>query len=85
LNDRDLILAAAQLARRAPEEWNKFMNTFADYTEDKIVDCVQAPLDMLPVAQGRAQALVKLGQIMGDCVKLADNIANKVPPSAKRS
>lgn len=64
------------------------MRTFADYTEDKIVDCIQAQLDMLPVAQGRAQALVKLGQIMGDCIKQADNITNmlnKVPPSSRRS
>lgn len=83
MNDRDLIIAAAILARRAPDEWVKFMEVYGDYVEDKIVECVQAQLDMLPVAQGRAQALIKLGQVLGDCVKRADELT-KAPPSAKR-
>jgi hypothetical protein len=88
LNDRDFIMAAAALARRAPEEWAKFMETFGDYVEDKIVECIQAQVDMLPVAQGRAQSLVKLGQVLGDCLKKSEDIAvmlaNKAPSTAKR-
>jgi hypothetical protein len=83
LNDRELILAAARLARRAPDEWQKFLNMFAEYTEDKIVSCIQAPVEVLPVAQGRAQSLVKFGQLLEDCIKMADTITGKVPPNAK--
>jgi hypothetical protein len=88
LNDRDLILATANLARRAPDEWAKFMEAFGDYVEDKIVNCVEAPPEMLPIAQGRAQSLVKLGQLLGDCLKTAEaiiNSANKAAPSTKQS
>ena len=84
MNDRDLILAAAELARSSPEAWSRFLTRFGDYAEDKIVECVQAPLDMLPVAQGRAQALVKLGQLLEDCIKTADAITSRPSPNARR-
>lgn len=82
MNDRDFILAAAALARRAPDEWKQFMDTFGDYVEDKIVECIQAPVEMLQVAQGRAQSLVKLGQTLGDCLKKAEDIANHTKPAS---
>jgi hypothetical protein len=81
-------MATANLARAAPDQWGRFMETFGDYVEDKIVECIQAPPEMLQVAQGRAQSLVKLGQMLGDCLKTAEaiaNNANKPAPSTKRA
>jgi hypothetical protein len=84
-NDKETILAAAQLARRAPEEWAKFLEALTGYTEDRAVECIQAQLDMLPVAQGRAQAAFKLRQLLEDCLETAETILNRAPPSSKRS
>lgn len=85
MSERELILAAAQLSRRAPDEWSKFLEELANYAEDIVVACVRSQLDMLPVAQGRAQSIVKLQQTLVDCRKAADEIVNRVPPNAKRS
>jgi hypothetical protein len=84
LSDREFILASARLARVAPEEWVKFLDALTGYTEDRIVECIQSQSDMLPVAQGRAQSLLKLRQTLEDCLKIADDIMSKAQPSARK-
>ena len=70
MNDKDLVLAAANLARAAPERWKNFMDALAAYTEDKGIECIQSPIDMLQVAQGRAQGLAALGRLLDGCLRI---------------
>ena len=81
-SDKNMVMAAATLARLAPELWEQFVKAFGDYADDKIVECVSAQIDMLPVAQGRAQSLIQFGRLLEGCTKAAENITNR--PPAKR-
>ena len=67
-------MAAAALARFAPDAWGRFVKAFVDYTDDKIVECVSAQIDMLPTVQGRAQSLVQFGKLLDNCTKTAESI-----------
>ena len=75
MSDKELIQAAAQLARSAPQQWDEFVAAYQNYTDDKILAVVQAPVEMLQVAQGRAQGLTSLGRVLLDCRKTAESIA----------
>lgn len=77
MNDRDLILTAARLARSAPENWKMFLGALAKYTEDQRDNCIKSPLEQLPVAQGRAQACTHLLALLVDCLTTADKIEGK--------
>lgn len=77
MNDRDLILEAARLARNAPESWNKFLGALAKYTNDQRDNCIRSPIELLPVAQGRAQACTHLLGLLEECLVLADKIEGK--------
>ena len=73
--------------RAAPERWRTFLSALSDYTEDRAIELVQAPPDMLPTAQGRAQALSTLVRLLDGCGKTAESIekqANKASPNAKK-
>lgn len=74
MNDRDLVMAAAVLARGTPEPWRKFVDALGEYTESRCVECIQAQSDMLQVAQGRAQGLVALLRSLDTCIKTAESI-----------
>lgn len=75
--DRELILAAAKLARSAPETWNEFLGALDAYTNIQISNCISSPLDALPQNQGRAQSMVALHKVLRECVKTADQIERK--------
>jgi hypothetical protein len=75
--DRELILAAARLARSAPEGWKQFLGAFQMYTNSQRDNCVQSPLDILPVTQGRAQCAAQLLGLFADCLSKADAIEGK--------
>jgi len=77
MTDRDLILAAARLARTAPESWQQFLGAFSNYTEVQRENCISSPLEHLAVNQGRAQNCVALLRLLSDAVKLADQIERK--------
>jgi hypothetical protein len=83
LSDKNMVLAAARLARTAPQQWDEFVQAFAEYVDDKIVDVIQAPPEMLQIAQGRAQGLVSFSKLLADCRKTAESIdkaaTNKLP------
>jgi hypothetical protein len=68
-------MAAAQLARRAPEEWDIFLIALAEHTDMRRDECVQAQPEMILVAQGRAQACVKLEALFADCREEAEAIS----------
>lgn len=75
--DRDLILAAARLARSAPEGWQQFLGAFQSYANQQRDNCVQSPLDLLPVTQGRAQCAAHLQGLFAECLSKADQIEGK--------
>jgi hypothetical protein len=75
--ERALIMAAAQLSFRAPEQWADFLSAFHAYTDDKRDDVVQANTDSLQVTQGRAQACVALRKLFAECRESANRIETK--------
>ena len=77
MNDRELILAAAKLARSAPETWTEFLGAFDAYTNLQISNCISSPIEALAQNQGRAQSMVALRTILRDCLKTADQIERK--------
>lgn len=77
MNDRELILASAKLARSAPETWTEFLGAFDAYTNTQISNCISSPLEALAQNQGRAQSLVALQKVLRDCLKSADQIERK--------
>jgi hypothetical protein len=77
LSDRDLIFKSAALARSSPQEWSEFLGALRAYTDTIRNQCISSPLDVLPVAQGRAQNCVALLGIFEGCVRAADQIQEK--------
>ena len=75
--DRELILAAARLARSSPEGWQQFLGAFRAYADQHRDNCIQASLTMLPVAQGRAQIAAQLHGLFADALVGADKIEGK--------
>lgn len=74
-DDKDLTLPAAALARAAPREWAEFMIAFRKYTDGQRDHVVQATLEELQRAQGRAQNSTVLFSLLEDAVKAADRIS----------
>ena len=77
MNDRELILAAAKIARSAPESWNEFLGALDNYTNTQISNCISSPVEALAQNQGRAQSMVALQKVLRDCLKSADQIERK--------
>ena len=77
MNDRDLIMKAAFVARSAPEGWKHFLGALSQYNEKQRDNCVSSPIEQLPVAQGRAQATAHLLGLLADCQSMADKIERK--------
>lgn len=75
--ETDLIMAAARLARSAPENWERFLGALQAHSSQNIQNCIQSPLDELPRAQGRAQATARLYGLLSDCLKSADKLEGK--------
>lgn len=75
--EQDLIVRAAVLARTSPDLWKQFVGALAAYSGQQATNCVQSPLDSLPVMQGRAQASARLHTLLADCVSSADKIEGK--------
>lgn len=77
MSDRDLILKAASLARRAPEEWSDFLGAFKQYTDQRRDQCVSSPSDAIFRVQGQAQQCGLLLRLFDECLKMADQIQEK--------
>lgn len=73
----DLILASAQLARSAPKSWQQFLDALSAYSSQQTTNCIQSPLENLPVAQGRAQNAAHLLGLLEGCLSSADKIEGK--------
>lgn len=75
--ERDLIFASARLARSNPVEWKHFIGAFRAYADKHRDNCIQSPLETLPVAQGRAQLAALLHELLDNCVQSADKLEGK--------
>lgn len=75
--ETDLILASARLARAAPKSWEEFLGAVHAYSRQQADNCVQSPLEQLPVAQGRAQFAARLHNLLATCLSSADKIERK--------
>lgn len=74
---KNLTLRAAELARRAPSEWQRFIEALQNLTNHRRDECVSSPADSLFLAQGRARESASLLRTMEACLKTADQIAEK--------
>lgn len=77
MNQRDLIMKTASLARRAPEEWSAFLGAFSEYADTTRDQCVSSPIDSVLIAQGRARECGSLLRLFTECPKTADQIMEK--------
>ena len=77
MNQRDLIMKTASLARRAPEEWSAFLGAFSEYAATTRDQCVSSPIDSVLIAQGRARECGSLLRLFTECPKTADQIMEK--------
>lgn len=75
--ETELTLAAARIARSSPDAWDRFLAAVQAYSSQQITNCIQSPLDQLPVNQGRAQATARLYGLMAECLQGADKIEGK--------
>jgi len=75
--ETDLTLAAARIARSSPDAWDRFVAAVQAYSSQQITNCIQSPLDQLPVAQGRAQVTARLYGLLAECISSADKIEGK--------
>lgn len=66
------IHAAAKLSRVAPESFLDFVRAAQSFSAQQTSQCIQSPIEHLPVAQGRAQIAAHLTALLADCVQLAD-------------
>lgn len=67
----NFILRAADLSHAAPREWAGFIQELRGFADLQKQQCVQAPLAMLQVAQGRAQTAVQLLELLENAAKTA--------------
>jgi len=77
MNNRDLIMKTASLARRAPEEWSAFLGAFSEYADSTRDQCVSSPIDSVLLAQGRARETGSLLRLFNECQKTADQMMEK--------
>lgn len=75
--DRELIIAAADLARSSPRSWEAFLQAMQDYTDEKRDQCISSPVEALQVSQGRAQNSRDLLRLFTDCLKTSEQIKQK--------
>lgn len=75
--DRDLVLAADALRRANTEGFHKFVEAFRVYTNAQRDNCIQSPLEHLPVTQGRAQSCAQLLRLFEECHTRAGKLEKK--------
>ena len=75
--DKELILRAAELARSAPRAYQEFLGALSNFTDQVKNDCIQSPLETLPVTQGRAQLAARLQGLVANCLASAGKFEGK--------
>lgn len=75
--DKDLTTPAARLAMAAPEEWKAFLAAFKAHCDAKRDQLVNASLDEMQRAQGRAQHAASLHGTLSHAVEDANAMADR--------
>lgn len=73
----DFVWAAADLARRNPESWKRLVDASNALAAATTNACITSPTENLQVAQGRAQAMLRLHALLAGCVEMAENMEKK--------
>lgn len=76
MSDR-LTIAASNLSHAAPAAWDEFLAAFSEYALRVQNDCIQSPIDTLPVAQGRAQQVARVQEMLASCRASAEMIVKR--------
>lgn len=75
--EQEVVLAAAQIARTNPAQWGQLVKALTSYSAQITQNCIQSPIEELPRAQGRAQAVVRMASTLADAPALADKIEGR--------
>jgi len=73
-----LQLSAIYLARRAPREWQDFLDALSVYATQQKDNLTQSPLDALQVNQGRAQNAARVHKLLTEALQSADKLESKI-------
>jgi hypothetical protein len=73
----DLSRAAVQLRATSPTAWDEFLQSLAAYSGSVTERCISSPLDALPNAQGRAQAVALLSQLLKDAPATVERMTHR--------
>ena len=74
---RQVILRAASVARRSPEEWSALLEALQLLSNHRRDELVSSPADNVYIAQGRAREASSLLRMFETCLKTADQITEK--------
>lgn len=69
--------AAADLARRNPESWQRLVVAVGEFAAVVTSSCINSPTEVLQVAQGRAQNALRFHALLAGCVELAEKTEGK--------
>jgi hypothetical protein len=70
-----LVLAAYRLSQLVHHtDWGEFIRALEAYAAQTSTDMVQAPLEVLPIAQGRAQTASRILDTFKECRTKAQHI-----------
>lgn len=82
--DKHISRPAAALALANPRLWDEFIAAFKLYADDRRNELIQANLDQLQKAQGRAQQCSSLVSLLEDAVKAANSINTRDAAKTKK-
>ncbi|RZN09641.1 hypothetical protein CWO91_16570 [Bradyrhizobium genosp. SA-3] len=77
IGEKELALAAAQLAYRAPQEFAQFVSALSLYAEKRRDELLECPPDTLTLNQGRAKACAHIRDTIANATRTAEAIQQK--------
>lgn len=77
VNDKELQLAIAQLARSAPRNWNEFLAAYRVHSHEILKQVISSPPEALHVAQGRAKHSDELLRLFDTALATAEQIEKR--------
>lgn len=72
--NKELIFAAADLARSSPQTYQRFLAEYRVYLQKTIEDVVSSPPDQIFKAQGRALHAREVLSLLENCTRDAEQI-----------
>lgn len=75
--EQKLTLALAQMARYSKTGWDQLLAEYRAYSADIDQQLISSPIELLPVAQGRARHAREFLSILEKCLANADQMAKR--------